>query len=354
MKICLLFILAFGGFHLWCCWSASFTAKPAFRAHFAATPIWFPYGRWQHPTLIAIGSVMIAFMALSSAWACGAFCLDGLLLAHRLWIWGFWTTGFLITLGAVLANQQAVYRLKTFDPNRNDRKRDNRKRYFILDWKSQPLQRSVAGFLIAIALFGVVILFLELALDFENRLRTYWRSMNLNSGVSPLLPFLVLFGGVYLWFWYSLHGLALFGMDRPRLPAEYRLLVRNGDQHVPNNSSGDSSWSLRMFSQEKARGTERVAVPLERPTCAVAVVILVIFTVVAFGTAWGVPLRSLGANAYGIFFFLFFAFCVSWTLAETWQFLRVWRGLKQLLSFLDRIALRRTMSALQGFSWGNV
>jgi hypothetical protein len=352
MKVCLLVILAFSAFHLWCCWTASFTAKPAFRAHFAATPIWFAYGQWQHPALVTIGSVVIAFIALASAWGCGAFCNAGLSLAHRLWIWLFLSVGLLAALGAVVANQQAMYRLKTFDPKQPEQ--PDRRRYFILDWKSQSLKRSVAGFLIATGIFSALIASFEIALDFQNRLLTYWRSMNLNSGVSPLVPLLVLFGGIYMWFWYSLHGLALFGIDRPQLPGENSLFVKDEAGNILKGKDKKALPFLRMFSQERAEPTERKAVPLGRPTRVAASVILITLAVVAFGTAGGAPLRSLGANVYAIVFLFLFALCVSWMLSEAWQLLRVWCGLKQLLSFLDRIALRRTMSALQGFSWGNV
>ncbi len=352
MKVCLLVILAFSAFHLWSCWTASFTAKPAFRAHFAATPGWFAYGQWQHPTLVTIGSIVIAFIALASAWGCGAFCEAGLTLAHHVWIWLFLSVGLLAALGAVVANQQAIYRLNTFDPKRPGP--PDRRQYFILDWKSKSLKRSVTGFLIAIGVFSAVIAWLEIELKFENRIPTHWRSMNLNSGVSPLVPLLVLFGGIYMWFWYSLHGLALFGIDRPQLPGESSLFLKDEAGDVLKGKDKKALPYLRMFSQERAEITERKAIPLQRASRLAAAAILITLAVVAFGTAWGVPLRSLGANIYAIVFFFVFALCVSWMLSETWQLMRVWCGLKQLLSFLDRIALRRTMSALQGFSWGNV
>jgi hypothetical protein len=352
MKICLLGILAFSAFHVWCCWTASFTAKPAFRAHFAATPTWFPDYPWQHSTLITIGSVAVGCIALAAAWGCGAFCISGFSLPHHLWIWLFLSVGLLTALGAVLANQQAIYRLNTFDPKPPEQ--PDCRRYFILDWKSQSLKRSVTGFLIAIGLFSAVIAWLEIALHFQRRLPSYWRSMNLNSGVSPLVPLLVLFGGIYMWFWYSLHGLALFGIDRPQLPRENNLFLKDEAGNVLKDEDQKPLPFLRMFSQDRAEQTEKTAIPLEERTCVAAAVILIVFAVVAFGTAGGVPLRSLGTKVYAAVLFFLFALCVSWMLAEAWQLMRVWRGLKQLLSFLDRIALRRTMSALQGFSWGNV
>ena len=40
MKVFLLFLVGFSLFHACCCWSGSFTAKPALRAHFASTGDW--------------------------------------------------------------------------------------------------------------------------------------------------------------------------------------------------------------------------------------------------------------------------------------------------------------------------
>ena len=76
MKLCLSFIVALAFFHLACCWKASFTAKPAFRAHFAeATPA--PFGAWRHRVLILTASVVIGFMAIVSLWGAGLFTPDG-------------------------------------------------------------------------------------------------------------------------------------------------------------------------------------------------------------------------------------------------------------------------------------
>lgn len=350
MKICLLSILAFACFQVWCCWCASFTAKPAFRAHFAATTRWFPYDEWRHPTLITIASAIIAFLALVSAWGCGAFGGNALSLAHRGSLWIFLLLALAASLGSILANQQAIHRLETFAPGRS-----GLRSYFTLDWKSRPLLGSFIGFGVATAVFIIaVILEFESALDFENRLPTYWRSMNLNSGVSPVVPFLILFAGLYMWFWYSLHGLALFGLERPQLPSENSLRLKDEGGRTLMDEKGNPLPNLRMFSQEKAQSIEESALPMERYTCWVAAAVFLIFLIVALATAGDVPLRSLGARVYAKIFCIVLDVCISWMLAETWQLWRVWRKLKQLLSFLDRTALRRTMSTLQGFSWGNV
>ena len=48
--------------------------------------------------------------------------------------------------------------------------------------------------------------------------------MNVFSGVSVLVPLVLLTAGLYGWFWYSLSGLALFTAGVPKLPREKALL----------------------------------------------------------------------------------------------------------------------------------
>ena len=60
--------------------------------------------------------------------------------------------------------------------------------------------------------------FLTSRLDASNLYPTFWRIVYLRSGVSPLLPQVLLLVGLYAWFWFSLQGLSLFGADRPMLP----------------------------------------------------------------------------------------------------------------------------------------
>jgi hypothetical protein len=66
MKLFLVALLGLSLFHAWCCFYASFTAKPAFRAHFAT------FGA-RHCLLVLIGSFLIALLALIAGWGCGAF-----------------------------------------------------------------------------------------------------------------------------------------------------------------------------------------------------------------------------------------------------------------------------------------
>jgi hypothetical protein len=109
-----------------------------------------------------------------------------------------------------------------------------------------------------------------------NRLFAYYRGMYLFSGVSPVAPFLALTIGMYCWFWYSLHGQALFGPDRPRLPVK-------SDLEFPDSLDYEKRAKyLKMFSREDAEIIECTAKPLAKEVLAFAFVLLVLFRAVGF------------------------------------------------------------------------
>ena len=92
----------------------------------------------------------------------------------------------------------------------------------------------------------------------SNSVPAFWRSVHLLSGVSPLLPQLLLFGGMYCWFWFNLRGLSLFGDDRPLLPGKDELILRDEKQ----------SRVMPMFSFEQAQSMVKTADRLRFPLLA--------------------------------------------------------------------------------------
>jgi hypothetical protein len=341
MKLCLICILVIAGFHAYCCWEASFTAKPAFRAHFATTQNWSPYGEWRHPVLIYLGSVAIALASVVGAWGCGAFTQADAPLPDPWFVRTFLLIACCVAVGSVVANNVAIGRIEA------DRRKDEPQ----IDGSNLWLRKRLA-LLLTLCLSTIVvfiaacILPLELVLNADNRIPTYWRSMSLTSGVSPIVPFLAIFAGIYAWFRCSLHGLALFGLDRPNLPPMSSLKI--------TDEKGGELNVLRMFSQEDAAKIEDAAIPLERTTLWMATILFLLSIAIAFAIAHQVPVRTLGTKRYALVFCLWLDACCSWLLAEAFQLWRMWSRLKQLLGFLDRLPLRRTLAALRGFSWGSV
>lgn len=189
--------------------------------------------------------------------------------------------------------------------------------------------------------------FLDESLNDANRISAFWRAMHLTTGVSPLVPLIALAGGLYLWFWYSLQGLALFNRDRPLLPRISQLEIDPGGKKL--------TW-LRMFSYEEAgKPIEDLCQPFSRETLLIAAIVFPVLLIGSFLLAGNdVPIRSLGSKDYSLFFTAGMVVCISLMLANAWQLLRVWLRLRQLLVFLDRLHLRRTLQALKGYSWGSV
>ena len=167
---------------------------------------------------------------------------------------------------------------------------------------------------------------------------TSWRSMNPFSGVSIIVPLLLLTAGLYGWFWYSLSGLALFNAGVPKLPAREDLLP-----------------TMPMFSREgPGKRIQEAAAPLKGTFRR-----HFLFFAVAYSVFWWfagdiTSVRALGSIVFGKVYAVWFGLLIVITLTESWEMLRTWSELRQLLTYLDRMPLRRTLQALGGISWGTV
>jgi len=325
-------------FHLLCCRFASFTAKPAFRAHFATE------GR-RHTGLVLIGSYLIALMTFVIGWGSGIFATVPGPPGNS---WQVWSVVIFVWLVTALAIAAHIFTTRKLSGDAGN--------------ATNPKRRLTVSLLLfaalAVAFFLVWVWPLESVLLLANRAFVYWRSMHLASGVSPVVPFLALTGGLYFWFWYALHGLALFGPDRPCLPPLATLGVKLPSPAATNHGE-EQRLKLSMFSQENvAVPAERIAKPLAWGNVMAIIILFAAVAALMFGLTGGVtPIRNLGATqatSYSRIFCLALCFYCSFLLSEAWQLWRTWSCARQLLVFLDRMALRRTLSALQGFSWGSV
>ena len=329
-KLLLVALCGFALFHAMCCQFASFTAKPAFRAHFAS-------GGERHAWLVLIGSYLIAQAALLTGWGCGLFSKPNPLPS------GLAVRAVVVLLCVVagtgmVANLFATKRLggDAGNPSFPEASTALRVSFFL----------SVFLLLVS-AFFWTWVRPIEAALLPATRAFVYWRSMYLTSGVSPIVPFLSMTLGIYLWFWYALHGLALFGPDRPCLPPLAKLGVK-----IPGK---EDELKLTMFSQERAAApAEYIATPLAWDNVKLIVVLFASFALLVACLVREVPVRSLGARTYALIYCFWLDFYFSLILTEAWQIWRTWASARQLLVFLDRLAMRRTLSALHGFSWGSV
>ena len=334
-KVSLVALCGLAVFHFWCCWFASFTAKPAFRAHFAAASR-------RHTGLVLIASYLVTLLALFFGWGCGIFAIRPGPPAESLEVWATVVFVWITTGAAVAANIQATRKL-------------NGNPISLADFRFR-LMVCLGLFVLSTAAFFLGWVWpIEHVLLLANRAFVYWRSMNLTSGVSPIVPFVSLTVGLYLWCWYALHGLALFGPDRPRLPSIANLGVKRPQ---PVKAGEKTELELTMFSQERvATPAEEITTPLAWNDVKLIGILFVAVETLLLGLSPGVPIRNLGATqatAYSLIFCLALGFYCSLILSEAWKVWRTWSNVRQLLVFLDRMALRRTLSALRGFSWGSV
>jgi hypothetical protein len=336
MKVFWIILVGFSAFHAWCCWSGSFTGRPPFRAHFAST------GEWRHRLLVFFGSCCVAFLAIVAAWGCGVFWNPTGGLEYPWFAAGCATLVCVIALVAILGNNYTAKELSKGLPNRPNLARMTKEDFRIWNYRASGL------FVVAVGLFYLVFINpLEKMLVTENRVLTYWRAMHLASGVSPVVPMFSILAGLYLSFWFTLHGLALFGPDRPCLPPRRRLFLQDEAKNIKE--------FLRMFSEEDAARTiEDAARPLNWKVAAVGAILFAVFLGATFGISRGVPVRSLGAQSYATIFVLWLNACCTMAIVEAWRFNKTWEELKRLLTFLDRLPLRRTLALLHGFSWGSV
>jgi hypothetical protein len=405
MKLALLALVGFSLFHLFCCARGSYMAKPAFRAYFAAS------GDPKQTALVWLGSTLVAVLGIVAGWNCGVFHSANVVMPYS-WLACFCTVavGLLSWSACILHNRRVKQLNPTYASKREGR--DTAARFEkapadaatetipalayrrVRRWASSPLFRMLFTIVVplaAILLFisGFVIP-LESALRPENRVLTYWRSMNLGNGLSPIVPFFSLFIGLYIVFWYSLHGLALLGPDRPRLPRpkqlEFAIVSATKPEDTPNPDSelpatnqktaeDDNKQILRMFTQDAADDIEFVARPLtfarrikirskngKVPKSSihlavkspVGILSFLLFAAVGFGFVNAIPIRSLGHENYTRVFLLWLLLSASLMVAMCWRMYQTWGEVRQLLEYLDRMTLRRTMEAVRGFSWGSV
>ena len=332
MKILLLCLLTFSMFHAWCYWAGSYTAKPAFRAHFASV------GDWRHSALALVGCSVVALLGISAGWGSGAFLRLPDYLKYpefgRVCMVLIYVMAWLAVIFFSYTSWRLALQEKTLRPKAS--------RNALIRGGALSMLLALCGF----CFYRFSIAKVDAAHWRDNAVYSNWRAMHLASGVSPLLPVLLILAGLYAWFWISLHGLALLGPDRPCLPPNETLTLRYG---------GARKQFLRMFSQEVGgSGIEQACEPLDWRILAIMLVLLLVFAWVAWTLEASVPIRSLGAENYCITVLFWLGLSFSLMFAEMWRLWKIWERLRTLLAFLDRLPLRRTLAGLHGFSWGSV
>ena len=304
--------------HAYFCWSGCIMGSPRARTYFAPMP------RPQHPALIALGSLVLALVPVTAAATSGLFSFHAVERPHA---------DILVTLLLL-----ACLALCVLGCLRN---------FHLSPLTVSPAQagkielwRRVAGpaALYCLLLFIGLHFYLASELTPVNAVPAYLRSINLGSGVSPLLPQLLLLAGAYFWFWCNLRGLAHFGDDRPLLPKKTKL---------PS--------FLAMFSMEKAGDpVEKVALPVNRGYLVRLLVIFALTLLICGVALQGAFVRTLGERAFGRLFFFWVCLYIAVILTDGLEMWLAWSRHHELLIYLNRLPLRRTVRSLKGLAWGSV
>ena len=324
----LILCLGWGLAHLqWCRKGSVAPCTAAFRVAYFA-----PIGRRQHAVLIAVGSLLPAIAGVVTAFSTGLMTWSlapTAQVVEAVWL------ALMLGLGAWAC--KANYGIGTFSADPVDPER--------AQWHRRVSGAVLAFFALFVMLYAYMT-YVSGSFTLANRIPAYWRSTHIISGVSPLLPQVLLLGGLYMWFWFTLRGLALFGDDRPLLPKLKDLPATPNRVRVP-------LWP--MFSREKmGKRVEDQAIPLGgHHLWALAGAVVAAFCIFCLSLE-DIAVRTLGEKSFGITMFFWLLLCMSLVLGDSVQFWRTWKELRVLLTALDRLPLRRTLASLKGLCWGSV
>jgi hypothetical protein len=188
------------------------------------------------------------------------------------------------------------------------------------------------GFLAATLLVSI---FLIAFSGFIPEMQYVWSSrlIHLTSGVSPVLPFLLLIAAGYCWAWLSLRSVSIVDLRRPRLPNILSL-----------------PRSAVRISESEGEAVRATAHPLairgRIVGCLVGVLLISISAL-----EWRHPLQSLEGYIYDIGYSIGLAFTIAVFLSCLIRLVFTWFDYKQVLAGLDRTPLREAFSRMKRLSW---
>lgn len=201
-------------------------------------------------------------------------------------------------------------------------------------WRAQP--RVAALFAVVVcAMTGLHILLVS---SHWPGFRMYWstRVLHFGSGLSPVLPMLMLLAAAYWWMWSSLKGIALVDLRRPRLPEKqdlplesYRISDTEGEQLRNVSHPFYFTWQVMI------------------PTIVLAVGFLAVLDL-------GHPVQTVEGKAYDWGYSALLALMVATFLGCLLKLVITWFKCRQVLVGLDRLPLRHAFSRMQRLSWSSL
>jgi hypothetical protein len=165
--------------------------------------------------------------------------------------------------------------------------------------------------------------------------RMFWstRVLHLASGLSPILPMLLLMIAGYWWMWASLKGIALVDLRRPRLPKQ---------EDLPTGTY--------RISDSEADQLRNVSHPLYFTWQGVTGTIVLAVGVLAVADRTH-PVQTIEGVAYDWGYALLLALMVVTLLGCLLKLVLTWFKCRQILVGLDRLPLRHSFSRMKRLSW---
>jgi hypothetical protein len=169
----------------------------------------------------------------------------------------------------------------------------------------------------------------------RGEMRVYWstRMLYFTSGVSPILPILLLLAAAYWWMWISLRGVCLVDLRRPRLPQQFDLPK---DAYRVSDTEGEE---LR-----------RTAHPLFfvwqvfTPVLALAAMELTVLDL-------SHPVQTIEGKPFDWGYSILLGLLVASFIGCLLKLVRTWLKCRQVLAGLDRLPLRKAFCRINNLSW---
>ena len=200
-----------------------------------------------------------------------------------------------------------------------------------------------------------------------NGIPLFYRMAHLLSGVSPLVPVLLMVVGFYVWTWQALAGNSLLCAGHPRLPQQrgvaaiargpYRRYLRFlgiDTEKTEAEAPELLSTSEYRISGEMEKHILKVANPLSMQARVLLLPGLFLLFSYLYGFFQTPPLLTLESHRFAACFdsVLLFAFLLTTT--EACRFFFTFVELRRLLTALNRQRLRRTFAKLRAISAGSL
>jgi hypothetical protein len=166
-------------------------------------------------------------------------------------------------------------------------------------------------------------------------MRVYWstRMLYLTSGVSPILPILLLLAAAYWWMWISLRGVCLVDLRRPRLPQQYDLPK---DAYRVSDAEGE----VLRRTAHPLFFVWQVLTPL---LALIAMALLVLDL--------GHPVQTIEGKPFDWGYTILLGLLVASFLGCLLKLVRTWLKCRQVLAGLDRLPLRKAFCRINNLSW---